>query len=122
MALPEWPAGFPQRPDNEEDLIGDLYQEPIRTEMEDGPVRARRRSTTTWSTLNPLYAFNPSQFPAFQTFVRDTLNHGASAFTMPVWKPGVGLMTKTVKLAGPIAIRQTFAKVFVRLPLSVRDY
>lgn len=122
MALPSWPVDFPQKPDDEEDLIGDLYQEPIRTEMEDGPGRARRRSTTTWSVYNPTYAFDPDLFPAFQVFVRDTLNHGASRFTMPVWKPGVGLATKTVMLTGPVAVRQTLAKVYVKLPLKVRDY
>lgn len=123
MAMASWPVGFPTLPEDEEDLIGALYQEPIRTEMEDGSKRARRRSLTTWTVLNPIYAFNHAQFPALQVFVRDTLEHGSAMFTMPVWKPGVpGTTNKIVRLVGPIEPRQTLAKIYVRLPLEVRDY
>lgn len=124
MALPSWPAGFPVRPDASGANIGPLYQEPIRTDMEDGPGRARRRSTTTWSEVAFKYALTHAQWPAFQAFVRDTLNHGSSAFTMPVWKPGTtGTPTdRVVKLSGEIQHEVTLPWVFVTLPLKVRDY
>lgn len=119
-----WPVGFPFEPTLEGTGIGKLTQTPIRTEMEDGNRVARRRSTTTWSEVTLRLPFTVDLFDDFQVFLRDTLNHGASRWTMPVWKPGLALPypVKTVFLIEDPSYENTIPWVFVTLPLLVRDY
>jgi hypothetical protein len=124
MALPSWPAGLPSVPLRDGTAIQSLFQPPVQTEMEDGPQRRRRRSTTTWATLTLRFALTHAQWATFQVFVRDTLNHGSSPFVMPVWKPNgpATPATKTVRLVDEIAHEITLPFIYVSLPLQVRDY
>ncbi len=122
--MASWPANFPTEPALEGTGIGLLNQAPIRTEMEDGPGRARRRSTTTWSEVDLRFPFEPFLFPSFQAFLRDTLDHGAASWTMRVWKPGLSAPypEKTVRLREDPTYEITVPYVFVTLPLLVRGY
>jgi hypothetical protein len=66
-----------------------------------------------------------AQWAIFQDFNRDTLNHGASRFTMPVWRPDATAPypTKTVEMtAQPASEIIPPDHVFVSLSLRVRDY
>lgn len=122
--MASWPTDFPVEPTQEGTGIPKLTQSPIRTEMEDGPGRARRRSTTTWSEVTLRLPFTHDLFDDFQEFLRDTLNHGAASWTMRVWKPGLSLPypEKTVRLMDDPTYEVTIPWVFVTLPLLVRDY
>lgn len=124
MALPSWPASLPVRPLRDGTGPVSLFDPPIETEMEDGPRRMRRRSTTTWATVSLRFKMTNAQFATFQAFVRDTLNHGASRFTMPVWKPGatLPLPEKTVQLAGDPQMQTLGPVNLVGLTLRVLDY
>ncbi|WP_230531125.1 hypothetical protein [Microvirga roseola] len=124
MALPVWPASLPVVPLRDGTGPASLYDPPIETEMEDGPRRMRRRSTTTWATVAVRFKLTNDQFATFQAFVRDTLDHGASRFTMPVWKPGatLPLPDKTVQLIGDPQMQTLGPFNFVALQLCVLDY
>ncbi len=122
--MASWPLNFPTEPTLEGTGIGKLNQSPLRTEMEDGPFRARRRSTTTWSEVNLRLPFTHDLFDDFQVFLRDTINHGAGSWTMRVWKPGLAVPypEKTVKLRDDPTYETTIPFIFVTLPLLVRSY
>lgn len=124
MALASWPAGFPTVPLRDGTGIKKLHQAPIQTEMDDGPVRKRRRSTTTWSELTLRFALTHAQYAEFQVFVRDTLNHGAAAFRMPVWRPNwtAPFPVKTCKFIDEVSYEITLPWIYVTLPLQVRDW
>lgn len=124
MVLPVWPASLPVVPLRDGTGPVNLYDPPIETEMEDGPRRMRRRSTTTWATINVRFKLTNAQFATFQTFLRDTLDHGASKFTMPTWKPGatLPLPEKTVQLIGDPQMQTLGPVNFVAMTLRVRDY
>ena len=119
-----WPAGLPIEVVEERTGIVRLTQSPVRTEMEDGPGRARRRSTTTWSEVNLCLCFSHADFLVFQAFHRDTLDHGALRYTMRVWKPGLSAPypEKTVRLVEDPQVEAAIPWTYVTLPLLVRDY
>ena len=124
VTLPALPASLEGWPLLEGTGPEDLHQAPVRTETEDGPGRARRVGTATWSTYN--HRFPPlthAQFGDWQVFVRDTLDHGSSRFTMPVWKPGATapLPSRTVSLIGS-ALQHRGSFTYLTLKLSVHDY
>lgn len=124
MTLPVWPVTLPSIPILNGSGIDALHDDPIETEMEDGEPRARRRSTTTWARISLRFKMTNAQFLVFQAFVRDTLEHRSSRFTMPVWKPGatLPLPQKTVRLADKPAIEAMGNINFVTLPLGVLEY
>lgn len=123
MAIPAWPETLPYIPTVNGTGPQTLYQAPLRTEMEDGPVRQRRRSTATWSAVALRFRMTNAQYQTFKDFVTDTLNHGASRFTMPVWQPGATepIPVKTVQLTGDPVVEALGPVNFVSLPLSVLD-
>lgn len=124
MALPQWPAELPQIPRVSSGSTAP-YQAPLETEMEDGPPRARRTATATWSALTVEYVMEAWQFATFEWFVRDHLSHGTGRFLMPMWRPGATqpLPLKTARITGGVpSWRPVGTKVFVTLPISVLDY
>lgn len=107
--------------------ISSLAPAPLVTAMEDGFQRQRRRSTVQLAEVTLRFRLDGAQYQTLVQFLRDTLNHGAQRFEMPVWKPGgtVPPTTRTVQLVGGLAaVRwETTGNVhFASLPLSVRDY
>lgn len=119
-----WPVGLPIEVVQDGTRIVRLTQSPIRTQMEDGRQRARRRSVATQSEVDMRLCFTPTEFLTFQAFHRDVLNHGDALFSMPVWKPGVPspYPVKTVMLREDPQVEDAIAWVFVTLPLHVWDY
>lgn len=124
MALAVWPASLPQVP-----LIPQgssaPYQPPVETQMEDGPARARRSATATWTAISYQYLVTAAQFAVFEAFVRDTLQHGAAQFMIPIWRPGARLplpMRRARISGGSPSWRPVGPKVIVTLPLSILDF
>ncbi|WP_297105131.1 hypothetical protein [uncultured Devosia sp.] len=91
--MPEaWPADVPHTP-----IAGSFQGTPFRaadaTEFEDGPARARRRSTLRIATLRFAIRMSNAQFDAFHLWVNEVLIDGTLPFYMPVWRGG-GFVTK----------------------------
>lgn len=124
MALATWPTGLPQVPVNPQGSTAP-YQPPVETEMEDGPARARRSSTSTWSAITYTYLMSAAQFAVYEAFVRDTLQHGAARFVIPIWRPGARfpLPLRTARIVGGLpSWRPVGPNVMVTLPLSILDF
>jgi hypothetical protein len=75
MAIPSWPGSVRYVPQYDNFDVGQLYTPPAVNQPEDGPPIMRR-----WS----------AEKDAFVTFVRTTLNHGSSRFSMRVGNRGDG--------------------------------
>lgn len=74
-----WPATLPQAP------LADGYQEAphdatIRTAMDVGPAKLRRRSTVEGADLRMLFVLSSSQVSDLDTFYSSTLSGGVDAF------------------------------------------
>ncbi|GBU17215.1 MULTISPECIES: hypothetical protein [Methylobacterium] len=124
MAVPTWPASLPQIP-----LVpggsSTPWQAPTETEMEEGPARARRSSTSTWTTIAYAYVMTAAQFATFEAFVRDTLGHGAGRFMIPRWRPGATtpLPLKLARIPGGLpSWRPSGPNVIVTVPLAILDF
>jgi len=87
VATINWPAGLPVTP------VADGYQEEpqiatIRTEMEMGTPKQRRRYTAVSDYLQCKFVLSKAQLETFRTFWRDTAKHGSLPFnwTHPTMK------------------------------------
>ena len=80
-----WPDTLPQSP-----LIEGFRETPanatLRTEMETGPAKLRRRTTAATATLSLTFLISTAQLAVLDTFYADTLQHGTLPFdyTHPV--------------------------------------
>ena len=92
-----WPENVPHAP-----LAGSFqgtpFKAPNATEFEDGPERARRRSTLRVATLRFAIRMSNAEFDTFHAWVKNTLVDGTLPFTMSVWRGG-GYVTKTCRFA-----------------------
>lgn len=82
-----WPAELPQAPqrDGYSDTAPDQL---LRSEMESGPVKVRRRGTAKPHVAACTYVFTDAEAQVFETFALDTLAGGALAFDW--WHPVLG--------------------------------
>lgn len=126
MPLPVLPAGIPFVSQQSEWRIAKLTQDPLGSEIEDGPDVMRRLSTGTWSDVEVALLMDNDAVTAWRTFYRDTLSHGARRFVAPApapWRqdgaPGSTMYirrgTHSIRLRGPV-------RYIVSMTLSVLDY
>lgn len=99
MTLPVWPAELPQY------WIEDGYTRTNRnkanvTEMDDGRIVKRRRTTRVARRETYVGLMTGEQFEDFEEFYYDTLNEGASRFTMPTPNPDGTTTPRTVQIEG----------------------
>jgi hypothetical protein len=114
MPPPVWPLGLPQK------VEGDQYTESlgssvIRTEMDIGLAKVRRRYTKNIENFDMIFLIDSDQYLIFKTFFDVTVNGGATTFTFP--HPVTTVPTE-VRLLGEPAISHIGAGVF-RLSLKV---
>jgi len=64
----------------------------IRTEMDQGPSRQRRRFTTTPTNFSINWFMTESEFGIFESWFRDEINNGASWFYIEL-RNGKGMQT-----------------------------
>ena len=81
MALASWPASLPRG----DRALVQGYQEQwdggvIRSEMETGPARLRRRTTAVAQPLSVTFAMDSDQVDTFKTFFLTTLSGGTEPF------------------------------------------
>lgn len=79
----------------------------IRSNMDIGPAKIRRRTTRPIDTLSGTILLSVSQFTVFETFFNTTINGGANRFTLP--HPITGVVSEfrftkppSVRNVGPI--------------------
>ncbi len=99
MSLPDWPATLPQY------WLADRYSRSNRnrsnvTEMDDGRVVKRRRTTRVARREVFSAKMNAAQFAAFEEFFYTTLNEGVSRFTMPTPNADGSYTSRTVQIEG----------------------
>jgi hypothetical protein len=121
MPLPTWPGGVPAAP-RDGWQMPEMFRAPVATEMEGGNQRLRSQPGSNVATISyPLQPLDGTQWAAFETFVRTTLNNGTSRFTMSLLI-GTSLVSKTVQLEqgkSPSVSRQGG---FMHITLSLRVY
>ena len=77
-----WPASLPQS------FLALSFQEKgpnniIRTSMDSGPAKTRRRFTATTTPIEGSMIMTVAQFITFKSFFNSTIEDGALAFDMP---------------------------------------
>lgn len=83
-----WPSE-PILPKPSVDLGGSVKPATVRTNMESGRPRQRKRFTTGWRTKNVSWVLTNDEFAIFQAIVKFKLNNGADFFDMalPIGDP-----------------------------------
>ena len=72
------------------------FREPLRTDMDGGNQRARRRAGDNVPTASFSVQMSGAEYGTFQAFLIDDLANGTLEFTMQVWN-GSAFESKTVK-------------------------
>lgn len=98
MTIPAWPTDLPSCPIMDSLRINQTADGPIRTDMNAGTTRARRRVSLRIAQMSLSLRMTSAQVTTFKTFHEQTLGDGAARFTMPVLFVG-GKVTRTVQFA-----------------------
>jgi hypothetical protein len=98
--MADWPATLPQTPQD------DNYQEDwpkniIRTDMDAGPAKVRKRFTAGIDNFKCSILLTLSQVTTLRTFFTTTVDYGATSFNFPHPRTGA---TITVRFVNPPSI------------------
>lgn len=85
MAYPSWPYGVPYKPLRADYAITTPHLPPLMTDMNAGNTRARRQFTSAIGQLQCSIQMPDDVFDVFADWERDTLGHGSSRFTVPIY-------------------------------------
>ena len=110
MPIPSWPS-VPYQP-LANSCKRDPLLPPIRTEMEGGNVRQRRRPGDSVSVISQTIRLTDSEFNSLESWVSASAGSGVARFTMSVWL-GTSYQSKTVQFEGsgqgfPYAVSEPF--------------
>ncbi len=120
MAIPVWPAGVPVDVEQSSFQAGAPYPRPLVTTFEDGNVRSRPRSLTSWRELSFNLLMTNEQYGTLETFFA-SLGNQSARFTMAVWKPATqSYLDKEVYAIDGLAEPSYLAEGMVRLAMTVR--
>lgn len=99
MAVAAWPSQMPYEVVVTGASAGQSYLAPLQSETEGGPPLMRPRPGPR-ATEMPFVSrlLSRAQWNAFEQFARDTLRQGTLPFTMPVYHPGSGYVTRTCQI------------------------
>jgi hypothetical protein len=94
--MPNWPAGLPASPllDSFKEKAEDTV---IRTEMEQGPAKLRRRTTAGVRTLSASFLVSKAQVVTLEDFYLTTLQGGSLPFTFTHPRSGASVSCRFVK-------------------------
>lgn len=121
MTLPAWPGSVPTDA-REGWQMPDMFLAPIATEMDGGNVRLRAQPGNNVATLSyPLRPLTEAQWLDLRTFLRTTINNGASRWTMTLVVDTAAGESKTVQLdkGKSPSVTRSGGWVHVTLPLRV---
>lgn len=79
--MPAWPGTLPERPAPEgfKETTPDVL---LRTQMDSGPAKVRRRTTTDIRRFTMVFMMTQAQVAIFDTFLLTDLKNGSLSFTM----------------------------------------
>lgn len=121
MTLPTWPS---QVDSGARDgwQMPDMFRAPIATDMDGGNQRLRSQPGSNVASITyPLKPMNVTAYGYFDTFMRTTLNNGASRWTMTITTPD-GTASKTVQLDGGRSASVTKSGGWIHVTLPLRVY
>lgn len=92
----------------------------IRTDMDQGPARQRRRFTTTPSSYDVQWLMTEAEFAIFESWYRDEADDGAAWFTIGL-NNGKGLQNVEARFQQPWVAASASTKYQVSATLEVRN-
>jgi len=110
--MPEWPATLPQEPPGETETAPDLA---VRTEMDAGPPKMRRRFTAGVRRFSREMILTAAQVEILDAFYLDTLK---STLSFDWTHPRAGANV-TYRFTGPPAYTTYEGNYKVTLPLEI---
>lgn len=102
MTIPSWPA-IPYASDNESFQQPQLTNPGLRTDMNAGTTRQRRKYTLQVTTQQIALVLTAAEWSTFCDFYEDDLGEGSARFTMPVWN-GSEFVTCTVAIKTDVPV------------------
>lgn len=95
--MSSWPSSLPQAPlvQGYSETFADNL---LRTPMDKGPVKVRRRTTRGVKTFAITFRLTAAQAATFTTFFEDTLSDGALSFTFTQPRTGTTLTVRFVSV------------------------
>jgi hypothetical protein len=100
--MASWPTTLPNPQVNGYSLAP--VDETVRTNMEFGAARARRRTSTRNDQLSAAWQMTDAQYTAFRTWFDDSttgISGGASWFTVTLAIGTTGMQSVTARFVGP---------------------
>lgn len=97
MTAPVWPVTVPYESSPDRWSIKPV-RAPLKTEMEAGNVRIRRRPGDNLKVMRWGRILTTAEFEAFTTFIEDTIYGGTARFTMPVSLNGATYVDRIVQI------------------------
>lgn len=95
MPYPAWPAGVTWKPQRSDYAIAAPHLPPLMTDMNGGNTRSRRQFSVAVGQIRVSIKMKDEEFEIFAAWERDTLGHGSSRFTVPIYYRKDGWKTKT---------------------------
>lgn len=93
--MASWPSTIPQAPAFTNYSASDA-DATIRTSMDAGPEKVRRRYTAVSENLTCSFVMSRTEHAVFQTFFRDTISRGATSFDWVHPETGVAVVCRIV--------------------------
>ena len=121
MTLPVWPTGVPSTATTDFQ-IAQMYNLPVSSQMNAGNIRVRQTPGSNVTLVDyPLEPLTDAEWALLETFIRTTLNNGASRFTMDVTTGGGTYATKTCLLdpTKTPQVKNQNGYVYVVLPMYI---
>lgn len=103
-----WPASLPQLP-NSSGFKDEAIDQAVRTKMDTGPGKARRRYTSTRSKVAVSLWITVAQYTTLETFYNTTLAGGTATFT---WVNFIDSASATYRFTQPPAYTNLGADQF----------
>ena len=112
--MPTWPNTLPATPQ------ADSFRETVpttlvRTEMEQGPAKVRRRSTAGVRKLSMSFVMSKAQIATLETFITTALSGGALAFDYTHPRSGASLSCRFRQMPEYASLNGVFFKVAIEL-------
>lgn len=102
MSNVAWPSVLPNP--SVSDYGYDPTDQTVRTDMESGTPRVRRRTTSTHSTFSVSWMMDGAELALFEGWHQHVINGGVAWFDVTL-KTGNGLQTHEARFVGPYAAK-----------------
>jgi hypothetical protein len=119
MAVPSWPSGIPY--ESLKDGFGVTpFLEPVRTEMEQGNVRQRRRPGDNVAIVQQSVPMTKGEYDSLVTWGNDTIGKWTGRFSMQIWL-GSSYVSKVCQFSdgAPKPVEMSPTHVSVQMQLRV---